>query len=201
MDKSERQRRVMRAELRAAIGVLGLALGLTACSGVKEQLGLGKQAPDEFRVQDRAPLSMPPDFNLRPPREGMPRPQEGTPQQQARSAVFRIEEAGVPTLSGAVGRDERSQGEHALLSAAGAGQADPNIRAIVNRETGILDAEDEGFLDFLVFWREDDPTGTVIDAGQEAKRLRENAALGKPATAGETPTIERRKKALFEGIF
>jgi len=191
----------MRAELRAVIGAVVLTLALTACSGMKKQMGLTKQPPDEFRVQARAPLSMPPDFNLRPPREGEPRPQEGTPQQQARRAVFRIEEAAVPTLNGTIGRDGRSQGEQALLAAAGVGQADPNIRMIVNRETGILNEQDEGFLDFMVFWRDDDPTGTVIDAEQEARRLRENAALGKPATAGETPTIERRKKALFEDLF
>ena len=191
----------MRAKLQIAVWALGLTFGLNACSGVKESLGMGKQSPDEFRVQARAPLSMPPDFNLRPPREGAPRPQEGTPQQQARSAVFRIENAAVATLNGTVGRDGRSHGEQALLSAAGAGEADPNIRMIVNRETGLLNAEDEGFLDSLVFWRDDDPTGVVIDAEQEAKRLRENAALGKPVTAGETPTIERREKALFEDLF
>ncbi|MCH8926537.1 MAG: DUF3035 domain-containing protein, partial [Proteobacteria bacterium] len=33
------------------------------------------------------------------------------------------------------------------------------------------------------------------------KRLRENAALGKAVTAGRTPTIERKSKALFEGLF
>ncbi len=188
----------MGAKLLTAVCGLGLLLGLNACSS----LGLGKQPPpDEFRVQARAPLSMPPDFNLRPPREGAVRPQEGTPQQQARSAVFRIENAAVPTLNGTVGRDGRSQGETALLAAAGAGEADPNIRMIVNRETGILNAEDEGFLDSLVFWRDDDPTGVIIDAEQEAKRLRENAALGRPATVGETPTIERREKALFEDLF
>ena len=36
---------------------------------------------------------------------------------------------------------------------------------------------------------------------EESRRLRENAALGKDVTAGETPTIERRKKALFEDLF
>ena len=41
----------------------------------------------------------------------------------------------------------------------------------------------------------------MIDAEAEAKRLRENSALGRPATEGKTPTIERKKKALLEGIF
>ena len=161
---------------------------------------MGKQqAPDEFRVQARAPLSMPPDFNLRPPREGAPRPQEGTPQQQARSAVFRIENAGVPTLSGSVGRDGRSQGETALLSAAGAGEADPNIRLIVNRETGLLNAEDEGFLDSLVFWRDDDPSGVVIDAEQEAKRLRENRRVGQAGDRGRDADHRAPRESPFRG--
>jgi hypothetical protein len=190
----------MRVDLRLAAGALGLTMALTACEGMKEQLGMTKQPPDEFRVQARAPLSMPPDFNLRPPRQGAPRPQEGTAQQQARRAVFRIEDAAVPAMNGE-GGDGRSQGERALLAAAGAGQADANIRAIVDRETGLLNEQDEGFLDFLVFWRDEEPSGAVIDAEQEAKRLRENAALGKPVTEGETPTVERRKKALFEDLF
>ncbi|MCH6587398.1 MAG: DUF3035 domain-containing protein, partial [Proteobacteria bacterium] len=33
------------------------------------------------------------------------------------------------------------------------------------------------------------------------KRLRETAALGKAVPAGETPTIERKSKALLEGLF
>ncbi len=52
--------------------------GLTACSlfalsacggasGIKESLGIGSRAPDEFRVVSRPPLSVPPQFNLRPP--------------------------------------------------------------------------------------------------------------------------------------
>jgi hypothetical protein len=32
--------------------------------------------PDEFEVVQRAPLTIPPDFDLRPPKPGSPRPQE-----------------------------------------------------------------------------------------------------------------------------
>ncbi len=52
-----------------------------------------------------------------------------------------------------------------------------------------------------MFWREPQATGDIVDAIEEAKRLRENAALGKPVTDGETPTIERRRKGLLEGLF
>ena len=40
----------------------------------------------------------------------------------------------------------------------------------------------------------------MVDAAAEAERLRENAEAGKPVTAGETPTIKRREKALLEGV-
>ena len=40
-----------------------------------------------------------------------------------------------------------------------------------------------------------------IDAAAEAKRLHDNAALGQPVNAGNTPTIERKRKAPLEGIF
>jgi hypothetical protein len=52
-----------------------------------------------------------------------------------------------------------------------------------------------------MFWRTPEDRSPVVDAPREAQRLRENAALGKPVDDGETPTIQRRKKALLEGIF
>ena len=64
------------------LGVVRLVLvasavfALTACEGVKKQFGLTKQSPDEFRVVARAPLSLPPDFTLRPPEPGAVRPQD-----------------------------------------------------------------------------------------------------------------------------
>lgn len=189
-------RKVLMAPLAAA----GLVLALAGCDGVRKELGLTKQAPDEFRVVQRAPLSLPPDYQLRPPMPGATRPQEGTPSEQAREAVFRNSEAGQSGLE-AVPADGRSRGERALLARAGAQNADPQIRQIVNQETQQLVEQNRGFLDQLIFWRSEQGPENVIDAQAEAKRLRENAALGKDATEGETPTIERKKKGLLEGIF
>src|SRR3546814_10759236 len=56
--------------------VAGLALAVSACGGFRENLGLTKQSPDEFRVVSRAPLTLPPDYNLRPPAPGAPRRSE-----------------------------------------------------------------------------------------------------------------------------
>ena len=67
----------------AKIGVsaglaLAMAVSLSACGGdsLKDTLGYGKQAPDEFAIITKAPLVIPPDFSLRPPQPGVLRPQE-----------------------------------------------------------------------------------------------------------------------------
>ena len=182
-------------------GAVAMILALGACQGVRDQLGLTKQSPDEFKVVARAPLTLPPEFTLRPPEPGIPRPQEGTTAQQARQAIFRLEQPKAQPLEQEIGVDGRSRGELSLLKAAGADKIDPAIRRTVDSETQRLNAESDDFIEALVFWRKKEDPGLVVDAAEEAKRLRENAALGKPVTAGETPTIERRKKALFEGIF
>ncbi|MCH9011558.1 MAG: DUF3035 domain-containing protein [Proteobacteria bacterium] len=182
-------------------GAISLILALSACEGVRDQLGLNKQSPDEFRVISRAPLSLPPDFTLRPPEPGIPRPQEGTATQQARKVVFRLEQPNTQPLNEQVKADGRTLGELSLLKAAGADQIDPGIRRTIDLETQRLNAESEDFIDALVFWRDKETPGRVVDAAAETKRLRENAALGKAVTAGETPTIERKSKALLEGLF
>lgn len=47
-----------------------LSGSLSACSGVKKKLGLENSAPDEFLVTSRAPLSLPPEYDLRPVTDG-----------------------------------------------------------------------------------------------------------------------------------
>ena len=177
---------------------MGLIASLSACSGVRKQFGLEKSSPDEFRVVSRAPLTLPPDFNLRPPEPGAPRPQVGTASDQAKRAVFRIDDNQAPTVSEVMPFDGRSYGERALLVAAGVDTADPNIRIVIDRETDRINEESQDFIDTLVFWRDEPPPGAVLDAQGETKRLQENATLGKGVDEGETPTIERKEKALFE---
>lgn len=183
----------------ACIAATALALG--GCTETRRALGLEKNPPDEFAVVSRAPLSLPPEYTLRPPQPGAARPQDTTPQQQARQTVFRAPEPRAIEAQPAPRPENgnRSVGEQALLR--GAGSADPEIRRLVNQETARLVEADRSFLDRLIFWQKPQPPGTVVDPTKEAQRLRENAALGKPANEGETPTIQRRKRALLEGIF
>ena len=180
------------------LGALALAATLSACEGgIGDALGLGKNAPDEFAVVRSAPLTLPPDFTLRPPRPGEARPNEESVREQAKVALFN--EAGALAIDDSTAA--ATQGEAAFIERAGAADVDPNIRHIVDREFSGYASEDESFIDSLLFWQEEQLPGEVVDAGAEAERLRENAEAGKPMTAGETPTIKRREKAPLEGIF
>lgn len=181
----------------ACVGMLALAATLSACEGVSESLSLGKRAPDEFAVMRSAPLTLPPDFSLRPPQPGAPRPNQGTPREEAESAL--LNEVGASPGDGSAAA--ASDGEMALIEQAGAADVDPNIRQIVDREFSAYASENDKFVDQLLFWRPDNPPGEVIDPEAEARRLRENAALGKPINESEVPTIKRRDRALLEGIF
>ena len=68
-----------------AIALLGLATG--GC-GIGKALGGGKNAPDEFAITTKAPLVVPPDYGLRPPRPGESRPQELSPSERAQQVLL-----------------------------------------------------------------------------------------------------------------
>lgn len=172
--------------------ILGTALvmALAGCEQTKRSLGLGKQPPDEFQVVRSAPLSVPPDFGLRPPQPGAERPQEAVPRDEAQAILF----------GAAGGAASGSPGLSDLLAQAGVEQADPDIRQRINEDNALL-ADDVSFTDRLVFWRSPSTPGVVVDPASEAQRLAENAAAGAPPTEGATPVIEEREKAIFEDIF
>lgn len=177
---------------RIGLAVL-LALAVLAgagCDSAKRSLGLVKTAPDEFQVVRNAPLSVPPDFGLRPPEPGAARPQEPSTTQQAETIVF----------GNALAADEPSPGAQALLERAGAVGADHNVRVQINEDNALL-AGDTSFTDQLVFWRDPAEPGLIVDPDEEAERLSSNAAQGLPPTEGQTPVIEEREKAIFEDVF
>lgn len=92
-------------------------LGLAACG--KTRLG-GAKGPDEFAVSKNAPLVVPPDYALSPPRPGEPRPLgDATTQSQAAEALF----------GPGVKVPPKSAAERDLLDKAGASRTDPSIRS------------------------------------------------------------------------
>jgi len=162
----------------AAAGLL-----LAGCNSISPSLGLDPVAPDEFTVVTKAPLTLPPDFTLRPPVPGAPRPQETQPQQQARAAL--LNPGGGNVVAPVVTTQNRTVGEAVLLANAGAVAPDPGIRALVDLENAQLLNQGNGFLEQVLFWQQ--PNTDVLDPIAEAERLR---TVGGVAVPG--PTARQR---------
>ena len=153
--------------------VAASALVLTGCNTIRQGVGLERVTPDEFRVVSMAPLTVPPEYGLRPPAPGQPRPAELAPESAARQILLGQRQAVT-----------RSAGEESLVAAAGAGQADPLARYVVDDEFGDLAHKEQGWANRLMFWRRDDAASqaatqvrttdgvTTIDEASEAERLR-----------------------------
>ncbi len=207
----KQKQRTMRRTLPTQAAVIALAalvgpLALGGCSAF-ENLGGGKKvSPDEFKIVSHSPLTMPPNAELRPPRPGEPRPQETSPADQAKEALSPALAARVQAntpQAGAKAAPPRAgdASEQALVQRASTGvRVDPNIRAEVNRDTRVIADQNTSFIDSLIFWQETPPQGTIVDPVKEQQRLRDAQASGKPSTSA-TPTIQRRKRGLLEGIF
>ncbi len=173
-------------KMKIASLLLMATVALAGCSSAKEKIGLTKKSPDEFSVVKRAPLSMPPDYGLRPPAPGAPRPQEQSPQEEARQTVFGSggEEA--------VYEEQVTGTDSAFLNKAGAAKSDPSIRQKVDAETTILDKKERPVVKRLLGMDgKEHASATVVDAKEEAARLKNNKDQGKPVTDGETPSLEQ----------
>jgi hypothetical protein len=73
--------------VRLTVVCLSLVLVLPGCTDFRRALGMDRVGPDEFAVESRAPLTIPPDFDLRPPQPGAQRPQEVTAAERARKVI------------------------------------------------------------------------------------------------------------------
>jgi len=171
---------------------------LSGCSGdeLSRSFGLTRDVPDEFSVTTRAPLSMPPDFALRPPRPGANRPQEVSARRAAEAVL-------APQAAlGAGAPASITPGAAALLQAAGPA-APADIRARVDQDAS-LDRPTRSLVDRLMFWRDASRTpagGVAVDPSRESQRLRENAALGAAPSTGETPIIQPRSRGILDRLF
>lgn len=188
-----------------AVCLLALAAApLCGCTDLRSAIGLDKRIPDEFSVVSRAPLAVPPDFELRPPEPGAQPTQEVPPETQARDAVFRAGQQG--TLPPAGG--DRSAGEDDFLRAAGATTADSRIRQEITHDREVAPDDERSFADELLFWRSPPPlkSDQPIDPAKEAERIKEAQAGGHPTApseqqAGPAPTIERKTSTSILNLF
>ena len=102
---------------------------LAGCSDFRQAIGMDRVGPDEFAVESRAPLTIPPDYDLRPPQAGAARPQEVSAAEKARKAIDtagpgepgKQANAGLRVPAGGLNSggspDSAQQGEQSLLAA------------------------------------------------------------------------------------
>lgn len=99
----------MRKLIVATVGATAL-LALAGCGKTGRGV-FARSGPDEMAVTKQAPLVVPPDYALTPPRPGAPRPQEADSGTQALQAMFggpaptSAAEAGVVSRAGAAQRE------------------------------------------------------------------------------------------------
>lgn len=170
---------------------------LVACGDVKTMLGQDKQAPDEFAVMTRAPLSMPPNFSLRAPNLGAERPQEPSSRNNGRNVVLKL---GDRQSSGAIGQTKQESSEVKIRTLLGTDKANFRIREILDKETKDVVFEERAFIDKLLSWNRDLENHSLVDAAAEARRIRTNQKAGKLVNEGEIPTIKRGKTGLINRI-
>ena len=119
------------------VAILSLGVALTGCESLRQATGSAKLPPDEFTVLTKAPLVLPPDYNLRPPQPGIASRNEPDADDQGRAALFPQNGAAAAAALGTA----YSDGEKLLLTKTNALNVDPNVRHSVTSDVG---QEDQG---------------------------------------------------------
>ena len=184
--------------LRAAV-LAGVGLALCGCETIRNAAGMDKMPPDEFAVLTKAPLVVPPDYNMKPPRPGAAPTNQSDATESAQAALFGADPATIAaSISG-----NYSEGEKLLMANAGVANADPIIRQHLQSDRKNMLGADDSFTDEILFWKgpKTDP-GKPVDADAEAKRIDAQKA---GQASGEAPKTEaprqEEKSGWFDGWF
>jgi len=165
---------------------------LAACGSLREDLGLGRNPPDEFLVMDRPPLIMPPDYAIKPPGTFADRSNEFSPERKAQNVLF----------GSVLQKTEISQSEKALIEASKADSVQSDIRDIVNQEAYKKAASSPHLAKQLVDYVSSNENtvyenATIVDPELELQRIKEAKESGEPINSGETPVIYKNQKGVL----
>lgn len=180
----------MRDGLRLAL-LAGAALSLIGCETIREAAGVTKEPPDEFAVVTKAPLVIPPDFNLRPPKPGAAPTNQISPTESAQVALFGDGDAeqAAAALPGNFSAEERD-----VLAKSGGISADPSIRKQIASDEKQMEATNDSFTDELLFSAPDPYKGAPLDADAEAQRIDAAKAQGQQIAGVSPPAAKAAAK-------
>ncbi len=116
----------MKKGLLVSLSLVCISILLSGCDTFRNTLGLDHYQADAFAVVENPPLSMPPDYKLRPPRE---KSEEKSPSSSVKTQkiMFGKEESAQASQSKAVETD-------ILKQAGGNAEVSSDIRKIVDEE-------------------------------------------------------------------
>jgi hypothetical protein len=186
-----------------------LALALSGCDTIRSAAGITKTPPDEFAVVTKAPLVVPPDYELRPPKPGAVPTNQTSPTGAAQAALY-SDDSGTPdSVTG-----NYSEVEKTLLAQSGAANADHSIREQIASDEKSMQSSDQSFTDKLLFGGPTDTSDKPVDADAESQKTG-TAGTATPSTAGSNPTpatddnkkpddsatIQKDKSGWLGGIF
>ena len=168
--------------LRTALAMCLCATVLSGCDSLRRAAGLQKKSPDEFAVTTKAPLVIPPDFNLRPPTPGAPPSNARDPSTNAELALF----ANADPQAVANGMSGNfTPGEKMLLANAKAQSSDPAIRARLNADQrAAVQNADRSFTDRLLASSATPDTGRPVNADAEIAKGSKTAVKPRKKSSG-----------------
>ncbi len=151
------------------LGGIAFATLLSGCQSIREATGAAKTPPDEFTVLTKSPLVIPPDFNLRPPQQGIA--SRNDPDADETGGSLNLPQGGGTAAN--LG-PTYSDGEKLLLTKTNALSVDPNIRKTITTDVGLED-QGPGFAQKVLF------------QGPDAAKPAAPAAMGTTAGAASMP--------------
>jgi hypothetical protein len=161
---------------------------------------MDKSAPDEFAVTTKAPLVIPPDYNLRPPRPGAVPTNQVEPTEAAEDALFGNDPASIAAQLPST----YSESEKLLLASAKVQDVDPQIRQHLASDHKSMLGADDSFTNDILFWQKPKAdTGQPLDADKEARKIDEKKAGQTPAAQGAAnpPPPQQEDRGWLDGWF
>ena len=176
----------MRALIKIYFIPIAIIILLYGCGGVKEKIGLIKKAPDEFQVYENKPLSVPPNFELRPPSEGPIGSEDDN-----KDILFPDKDET---------DEELTLSDEILLIEVGEKETKANIRKIINDENSIEEV-DKSFIDKIldfeaVFEVKSNEQSIEIDPVIEKERIEKLKKEGKIIKGANDAVIMEKEGSL-----
>lgn len=169
----------MKKTLFMIAGLTGLAVLTTGCSSFDTAVGRTKKAPDEFQVVVRPPLTLPPNFSLRPSDEDNAQDDNLASNSLGTDAV---------SISDQLLTESRTGDGSIFDNVLGTGERMAGIRDIIDAETLGIQIDRRLPTDLLFGGQPN--VGPNLNATLEAIRIRRALEEGTPINEGGTPATD-----------